>query len=48
MNVCAYLSNKPKFDPEYYSEKEKLEDCLTDRYPYYLLARFFQVIVQKE
>jgi S-adenosylmethionine-dependent methyltransferase len=45
--VCAYLPNEPKFTPEYYSELEKLEDSLTDRYPYYLLARFFQVIVQK-
>jgi len=47
LNVCAYLPNDPKFDPQYYSELEKLEDSLTDRYPYYLLARFFQVIVQK-
>ena len=47
LSVCAYLPNEPKFDPQYYSELEKLEDSLTDRYPYYLLARFFQVIVQK-
>jgi S-adenosylmethionine-dependent methyltransferase len=47
LNVCAYLPNDPKFDRQYYSELEKLEDSLTDRYPYYLLARFFQVIVQK-
>jgi S-adenosylmethionine-dependent methyltransferase len=47
LNVCAYLPNEPKFDPAYYSELVKLEDSLTDRYPYYLLARFFQVIVQK-
>jgi len=47
LNVCAYLPNDPKFDPQYYSELEKLEDSLADRYPYYLLARFFQVIVQK-
>jgi S-adenosylmethionine-dependent methyltransferase len=47
LSVCAYLPNEPKFDPEYYGELEKLEDSLTDRYPYYLLARFFQVIVQK-
>lgn len=48
LNVCAYLQNEIKFDPEYYNELEKLEDTLTDQYPYYLLARFFQVIVQKE
>jgi S-adenosylmethionine-dependent methyltransferase len=47
LNVCAYLPNEPKFDPRYYSELEKLEDSLTDEYPYYLVARFFQVIVQK-
>ena len=47
LNVCAYLPNDPKFDPQYYRELQKLEDSLTDRYPYYLLARFFQVIVQK-
>ena len=47
LNVCAYLPNEPKFDPEYYSELEILEDRLTDQYPYSLLARFFQVIVQK-
>lgn len=47
LSVCAYLPNEPKFDPDYYRELEQLEDSLTDRYPYYLLARFFQVIVQK-
>lgn len=47
LSVCAYLPNEPKFDPEYYSELEILEDRLTDHYPYSLLARFFQVIVQK-
>jgi S-adenosylmethionine-dependent methyltransferase len=47
LNICAYLPNEPKFDPEYYRELEKLEDRLTDRYPYYLLARFFHVIVGK-
>jgi S-adenosylmethionine-dependent methyltransferase len=48
LNVCAYLPNEPKFDPEYYRELEILEDRLTDRYPYTLLARFFQVIAQKK
>ena len=47
LNICAYLPNEFKFDPEYYSELKKLEDSLTDKYPYYLIARFFQVIVQK-
>lgn len=47
LSVCAYLPNAPKFDPQYYSQLEELQDILTDKYPYYLLARFFQVIVQK-
>jgi S-adenosylmethionine-dependent methyltransferase len=47
LNVCAYLPNEPKFDPEYYCKLEKLEDKLSDEYPYYLLARFFHVIGQK-
>jgi len=47
LSVCAYLPNEPKFDSKYYEELEKLEDSLTDKYPYYFLARFFQVIVQK-
>lgn len=47
LNVCAYLPNEPKFDPQYYGELEELEYRLTDRYPYYLLARFFQVIVRR-
>jgi len=47
LNLCAYLPNEPKFDPEYYTELVKLEDSLTDKFPYHLLARFFQVIFQK-
>ena len=47
LNICAYLPNEPKFEVQYFSELEKLEYQLTDRYPYYLLARYFQVIAQK-
>ncbi len=47
LNICGYLPNESKFDPQYYRELEELEDCLTDKYPYYLLARFFQVIARK-
>lgn len=47
LNVCAYLPNAPKFNPKYYGELEELEYRLTDTYPYYLLARFFQLIVRK-
>jgi S-adenosylmethionine-dependent methyltransferase len=47
LTICGYLPNEPKFDPHYYSELEKLEYCLADQYPYYLLARFFHVIARK-
>jgi S-adenosylmethionine-dependent methyltransferase len=47
LNICAYLPNEPKFDPEYYDNLKELEDQLTDKFPYYLLARFFQVIARK-
>ncbi len=47
LSVCGYLPNEPKFDPQYYDALEKLEDRLADEYPYYLLARFFQVIARK-
>ncbi len=47
--VVDYLTdNEAKFDPAYFAELEKLEHTLTDRYPYYLLARMFQIIVQKK
>jgi S-adenosylmethionine-dependent methyltransferase len=47
LNLCGYLPNEPKFDPQYYSELEELEYHLADKYPYYLLARFFHVIARK-
>lgn len=47
LNICAYLPNEPKFNPQYFYELIELEHQLTDKYPYYLLARFFQVIARK-
>lgn len=47
LNICAFLPNEPKFDAEYFNELKELEHQLTDKYPYYLLARFFQVIARK-
>lgn len=47
LNICAFLPNEPKFDPQYFNEMKELEHQLTDKYPYYLLARFFQVIARK-
>ena len=47
LNLCAYLPNEPKFIPEYYNDLFALEKQLSGEYPYYLLARFFQVIGRK-
>lgn len=47
LNISAYLPNEPKFDSQYFAELEELEYRLADTYPYYLLARFFQVIAKK-
>jgi S-adenosylmethionine-dependent methyltransferase len=47
LNLCAYLPNEPKFTPEYLNDLKELENRLTDKFPYYLLARFFQVIGRK-
>jgi len=46
--ITHCLPNEPKFEPEYLAELEKLERLLTDTYPYYLLARCYQVIAQKD
>lgn len=47
-NLVDYLTdNEAKLDPDYFAELEKLEHEMTDRYPYYLLARMFQIIMQK-
>ncbi|MBN2147532.1 MAG: methyltransferase domain-containing protein [Anaerolineales bacterium] len=45
--VCDYLSNEKKTDPAYYADLERLEAELTSTYPYYLLARYFQIIARK-
>ena len=47
LNICSYLPNEPKFDPQYFAELERLEHRLTNVYPYYLLARMFQVVAQR-
>jgi S-adenosylmethionine-dependent methyltransferase len=46
--LCDWLPNEPKFNEPFMSELEELEFSLADRYPYYLLARFFQVICSKD
>ncbi len=47
-SISHWLPNEPKFDPEYFATLEELEYRLTDEYPYYLLARFFQIIARKD
>jgi len=46
--ICDYLPNEPKYEAEYFEALEQLERKLTDTYPYNLLARFYQVIMQKQ
>jgi S-adenosylmethionine-dependent methyltransferase len=46
--LCAYLPNEPKYDETYFNSLEQLERKLAYTYPYPLLARFYQVIVQKK
>jgi S-adenosylmethionine-dependent methyltransferase len=41
------FDNDIKSDPAFFARLERLELALTDRYPYYLLARFFQIIARK-
>jgi len=45
--LCAYMPNEPKYEQTYFDALEQLECKLADTYPYPLLARFYQVIVQR-
>lgn len=45
--VNDYLPNEKKTETEFQNNLEQLERKLTDTYPYYLLARFYQIIVSK-
>ncbi len=46
--LCDYWGNNDrKFDPAIAEQLERLEFALMDRYPYKLLARFYQVIARK-
>jgi len=46
--VCDYIPNNDiKSDPAFFAQLERLEYAMTDKYPYYLLARYFQVIARK-
>ena len=46
--ICDYWGNNElKFQPEVFERIERLEFALTDKHPYKLLARYFQVIARK-
>jgi S-adenosylmethionine-dependent methyltransferase len=46
VNDYIYDNNR-KFEPDFYSKLERLEIAMSGKYPYYLLARFFQLIARK-
>ncbi len=41
------VDNERKSDPGFYADLERLELAVSDRFPYYLTGRFFQLIVRK-
>jgi len=46
--VTDYISdNHLKHDETFFNHLERLEQAISDRYPYYLLARYFQLIARK-
>jgi S-adenosylmethionine-dependent methyltransferase len=46
--LCDYWGdNERKLDPVIFKQLERLEFALMDRYPYKLLARYYQVIARK-
>ncbi|WP_420641635.1 class I SAM-dependent methyltransferase [Candidatus Leptofilum sp.] len=46
--ICDFIAdNERKFDPDFYEHLEQLELSVSDKYPYKLLARFYQFICQK-
>jgi S-adenosylmethionine-dependent methyltransferase len=46
--LCDFMAdNERKYDPDFYEQLEQLELAVSDKYPYKLLARFYQFICQK-
>ncbi len=45
--LCDYLPNEMKYDSDTYAQLETLELQLSSLSPYYLLARFYHIIVQR-
>ncbi|HEX6387551.1 MAG TPA: methyltransferase domain-containing protein [Anaerolineae bacterium] len=47
--VNDYIANNDlKTDPEFYQQLEALELALSDKYPFYVLARFYHLIARKD
>lgn len=46
--VCDYIpDNETKTVPTFFAHLERLEHAMSDKYPYYLIARLYQVIARK-
>ena len=46
--VSDYIpDNEIKEDPAFFAQLERLEKAMSGQFPYYLLARFFQIIARK-
>lgn len=46
--IIDYIpDNDIKKDPTFYAQLEQLEQAMGSQYPYYLLARYFQIVAQK-
>jgi hypothetical protein len=46
--VNDYIPNNDiKNDPVFFAEIEKLEYAMSDKFPYYLVARSFHIVAQK-
>lgn len=46
--IIDYIpDNDIKEDPTFYAQLERLEKAMSSQYPYYSLARYFQIVAQK-
>ena len=47
--ICDYWGNNDrKSDPAFFEQIERLEFALTERHPYKLLARYYQIVARKK
>jgi S-adenosylmethionine-dependent methyltransferase len=48
VSVCGYIENNDiKYEPDFFSQLEELENAVSDKHPYNLLARFYQIMACK-